>query len=286
MGIFLAMISSLLQAGGNVFLKKSYKDFSPSVSFFFFSIICLFIWIPFGLTMNFSFTNILLGIAAGTISAIFGQLSYIYVISKGELSITSTILSSYAIYTIVFSFIFNHERLSFSSLLFVILTIVGTLIVCMPDKVDKNDLRRFSNIILAVIGAISIAASDTFTKYAINKTSVGIFLFWVAIAQFVISFLYLRETGESLQQFKQILKKINDYKFALLGALSVSIATMALFLSFNFTLASIASPINASYPVLTIVLSLIFLKEKISLKNMIGLTLVIISVIGISFYSI
>jgi drug/metabolite transporter (DMT)-like permease len=286
MGVALAILSSLLIATGNVFLKKSFKDFTPAVSFFFFSIFCLLIWIPFGLNLGFSFENMWLGILAGVISAIFGQLSYIYVISKGELSVTGTILSSYSIYTVVFSYFFNNERLSFTSLIFVILTIIGTLIVCLPEKVDKSDLRRYSNILIAVAGALCIAASDTFSKNVINKTSIGSFLVWVALSQFIISFFFLKEMGESLDQFNRIFKKLNEYKWSLLGAFGASAGTMAFFLSYNYTLASIASPINATYPVLTIILSLIFLKEKISLKNTIGLILVIISVIGVGFYSV
>lgn len=284
MGVALAVVSSLLIATGNVFLKKSFNDFTPAVSFFFFSIFCLLIWVPFGLTMNFSFNNMLLGILAGVISAVFGQLSYIYVISKGELSVTGTILSSYSIYTVVFSYLFNGERLTHMSLIFIVLTIIGTLIVCLPEKIDKNDLRRYSSILLAIGGALCIAASDTFSKNVITKISIGSFLVWVAISQFVISFFFLKEMGESLDQFGRIFKKLKEYQWSLFGAFGASAGTMCFFLSYNYTLASIASPINATYPVLTIILSLFFLKEKISLKNAFGLVLVVISVIGIGFY--
>lgn len=286
MGVALAILSSLLIAAGNVFLKKSFKDFTPAVSFFFFSIFCLLIWVPFGLNFGFSFEKMWLGILAGVISAIFGQLSYIYVISKGELSVTGTILSSYSIYTIVFSYFFNNERLSFILVSFIALSIIGTLIVCLPEKVDKSDLRRYSNIVIAVGGALCIAASDTFSKNAIINASIGSFLVWVALSQFIISFFFLKEMGESLNQFKTIFKKLHEYKWSLLGAFAASAGTMSFFLSYNYTLASIASPINATYPVLTIILSLFFLKEKISLKNMIGLILVIISVVGVGFYNV
>jgi uncharacterized membrane protein len=53
-------------------------------------------------------------------------------------------------------------------------------------------------------------------------------------------------------------------------------------LAFDYALASIVSPIAASYPVLTVLLALIFLKEKISRKNAVGLVCVLIAILGIS----
>ena len=41
--------------------------------------------------------------------------------------------------------------------------------------------------------------------------------------------------------------------------------------------------ISATYPVLTIVLAFIFLKEKLNFKSLIGLVLVVISILGIGF---
>jgi uncharacterized membrane protein len=46
-------------------------------------------------------------------------------------------------------------------------------------------------------------------------------------------------------------------------------------------LASIASPIAASSPIVTIILAYVYLHEKVSTRNMIGLILVICAVIAI-----
>lgn len=55
-----------------------------------------------------------------------------------------------------------------------------------------------------------------------------------------------------------------------------------LILSFQYTLVSIASPVAASYPMLMVILAVVILKEKLSLKDIIGLTLTILGIIGIS----
>lgn len=283
MGIIFAVLTSLLLSLSNVLLKKSFKDFSPSISFFILAVFSVLLWAPVGLLLGVQFNQWLFGSFVGLVSAILGQAIYIYVLQKGELSITATILSSFSIYTIIFSMLFNKERPTSITLLFIFFTILGTIIVSLPKKFNKKELKKLSFIGWAVFAAVCIGTSDTLTKFYINKSSVGSFLFYVAFAQIIVSFVYLQFDKQRLNQFKEISQQFKEYKFALLGSLSIAIATMFLFLSFNFTLASIASPIAASAPVLTVILALIFLKDKITIKNWVGLVLVLVSIIGLGF---
>ncbi len=283
MGILFSILNASLLGIANVLLKKGYKDFPPSVSFLLFGVFTVLLWAPLGLILGVNFDQWQLGVAVGIISAILGQGIYMYALSKGELSITATLLSTFSIYTILFSILFNNERLDAQTLLLIGLTILGTVIVSLPEKLNKKEFKKLNLVFWPVFAAICIGAADTLTKYFINTTSVGSFLFYVAFAQLFISFIYLKWQGESVTQFRSIFHKFKDYKFAFLGSLLISLSTMCLFLSFNFTLASIASPIGASYPVITLILALKFLKEKLSLKNLIGIIMVLTSIIGIAF---
>jgi len=281
MGILLALASCILIGVADVLLKKSFKDFPPSIAFFIFAIFSLLVWAPAGLLLGVQFDNVFLGLVVGVVSAIIGQALYIYVLEKGEVSITATLLSSYSVYTILFSMLFLGERPNTVTLMFIVLTVVGTIIVSLPERFDKKDLKHVPIILWGVAAAVAIGASDTLTKFYIDRTTVGSFLFYVSLAQIVVSFLYLRMDKQPLNQFKDIVHHVGDYKLPLLGSLFLVLATMFLFLSFDFTLASIASPIASSSPIITVALALIFLKEKITLKNWIGLTLVLLSLIAI-----
>ncbi len=281
MGIIFALLTCILLGTANVLLKKSFKDFPPSVSFFILSILSILIWMPIGLLLGVQFNQLLLGTFVGIMSAILGQAIYIYVLEKGEISITATILSSFSIYTIIFSMIFNGERPGLTTLIFIALTILGTIIVSLPERFKSKELMKVNVILWAVFAAVCIGAADTLTKFYINQATVGSFLFYVSFAQLFVSFIYLRMEKQPLKQFQDIFRKLGEYKFSLLGSLFIALATMFLFLSFNFTLASIASPIAASAPIVTVILALVFLKEKITPKNRIGLILVLISIISI-----
>jgi bacterial/archaeal transporter family protein len=285
MGILLAFLSALLLGVANLLLKKGYKDFSPSVAFFIFSVFSLVGWGILGLILGVDFTNPLYGLMIGTVSAILGQALYIYVLSKGELSITATIIASYSIYTILLSIIFNNESLSQGALIMIGLAILGTLIVSAPEKgsFSKSDFKRIKLILLAVIVAIGIGASDVLAKYYINNSSDGSFLFYTSIAQVFVSLVYLKMDKEPLDQFRGILSKLKEYQYPLLGSLFVSISTMCFFTAFNHAQASVVSPINSSSPVITVLLSVFFLKEKLTKKNALGILLVLIAIVGVSF---
>jgi drug/metabolite transporter (DMT)-like permease len=281
MGIFFAVVNASLLGFANFLLKKSFKDFPPSVAFFIFGTFALIIWGIVGLYLGVNFHNIYFGATVGLVSAILGQGIYVYVLEKGELSITATILASFSIYTIIFSMIFNKERPSDVTLLFIILTIIGTIVVSFPKKINKAELKKVHLIAWAIFAAICIGAADTLSKFYITQTSVGSFLFFVSIAQFFVSIVYLWIDKQPITQFFTIAQKLQEYKYALWGSLCITVSTLCLFLSFNFTLASIASPISSSYPIITIVLAILFLKEKLSVKDSLGILFVLISVIMI-----
>ena len=283
MGITIALLGSLVIGIANVLMKKSFKTFSPSASFFIFAIICFACWGGVGLLFGFTPGNLLYGTIVGFSTAILGQGIYFHALSKGELSINVPILASYSIYTIVFSILFNHEQINFLTGICIFLAVIGTIIVAFPDKINRKELEKLSPILWAIGAAIAIGASDTLSKRYINDTSVWNFFVYAAIAQVIVSFGYMKLQHQSLQQFSGILKSLKDYTFLLWGTLAIAIGTLLLFLSFNFTLASIASPITSTYPVVTIILAKIFLKDEISSKNWVGIILVIGAIFGVGF---
>jgi bacterial/archaeal transporter family protein len=281
MGIILAVLSAISLAVGNVSLKKSYKEFSPAVDFVLFSFICMVMWLPVGLVVGFSTAHAIEGAIVGLVSAIFGQAIYIYVLSKGEVSVTAAILSTFSIYTIIFSVLFNHETLTTITYMLIFLAIIGTIIVTIPKHFDKKDLSKINYIFWAVFAAIAIGASDVFTKHYITITTLGTFLVYVSIAQLFVSLVYAKLAKEPLNQVGAAIQRFSEYKWALLGTGLVALATLSLFAAFNLSPASLVSPIVATYPVFTGILAVMFLGERLEAKEVVGLSLVIIAVIGV-----
>jgi drug/metabolite transporter (DMT)-like permease len=218
------------------------------------------------------------------ISALLSEAFVFYVLSKGEISITGTIFSSYPIYTILFSLFINHEKLLPWHWFFVGLTILGTIVVSWPEKITKQELKKKMIILWGVAGAMAVGLSDSLSKNVIDKTSAEAFLFALAFAQVPVALVYLKLEKQKIGQFKNTISQFKKYQYSIYGSFFSVITVLFLWLAFQDTFASIASPLTATYPGIMIALAYFFLKERVKLKDLIGLIIVITGVIGISYF--
>lgn len=284
LGILFGLLSSILFSFGYIFLKRSYSEFPPSVAFMFDSLFGVLIWIPVALFLKINLNNFLVVLPWAILSAILSEAYFFYVISKGKISITGTILASYPIYTIIISRFINNEILNSTQILAIILTILGTLIVS-TEKLNLIDFKKRNYILWALSGAVAVGLSDSLSKNAINHVGLQDFLFALALVQIPVALIYLKLEKQKISKLTDFLKKLPKYKFSIIGSLLNVIGVLFLWLAFNFTFASIASPLTATYPVLMVILAHFLLKEKINKKDYFGIVLVLIGIIILSFVS-
>jgi len=285
MGILFAILAALSQSILWIALKKSYENLSPSVAFFFDMLGGILIWIPFSLMVGVDFSRIGEVLIYALISGILSEAFVFYVFSKGEVSYTSTLFSIYPLFTILFSVMINGERLLSTQYLLIALVIVGTLIVSVPEKINKKELINKSFVIWPLLGALAVGFSDTLSKGIIDKTSAESFLFGLAIAQIPVSLGYLLYEKQLIPRLTVVRREWATYKFAVLGSMMNVLTVLFLWLAFERAPASIASPITASYPGFVVLMAVVFLKEKVAKKDYFGFLLILASVMGISYLS-
>ncbi len=286
-GIVAAIYASFFLALGQGALKKSFRDFEPSVAFLFEALLGLAIWIPVALFMGVN--SALFGevLVYAILSAILSEALYFYALSKGQLSITAILIGSYPIYTIFFSYLINGERLTGTQLIFILLTVLGTLCTYLPSKLSFAELKKSGALFWPVAAAVAIGLSDTLSKKIINRTGDYSFLFMLALVQIPVALTYLAVEKQKIGIIVSETKRnFGQYKFALLGSLFSTIGTGLLWLSFSNAFASIASPITATSGALVILLAVIFMDEKLYVKTAIGLSMVFIGIMGISLYAV
>lgn len=285
MGIIFALLAALSQSILWIALKKSYESVAPSIAFFFDMILGLFIWIPFSLIIGVDFSHMGEILFYAVISGILSEAFVFYVFSKGEVSYTSTIFSTYPLFTILFSVLINRERLLPIQWGLVAVIVIGTLIVSFPEKINKAEWSKKSFLIWPLLGALAVGLSDTLSKGIIDRTSAESFLFGLAFAQIPVALGYLRYENQVIPKIKSIRNNWNTYKYAALGSVMNVLTVLFLWLAFARAPASIASPITASYPGFVILLAIVFLKEKVAKKDFLGFVMIILSVMGISYLS-
>ncbi|MFH1838239.1 MAG: DMT family transporter [Candidatus Kuenenbacteria bacterium] len=146
-GIALAIYASFFLAIAQVVLKKSFREMEPSVSFFCNALFGLLIWIPIAFIFGAKISELPQIIIYAIVAAIFSEVLFFYALSKGQLSISAIIVATYPIYTIICSFFINQEKLSLIQILFVGITIFGTLISFLPSKLTKKELWEWGNLL-------------------------------------------------------------------------------------------------------------------------------------------
>lgn len=280
-GVVFALLCAVFVGFSQISLRKSYKEMSPSIAFLFDSIFGLFIWVPLAVFMGISSgANFGEALIFALISAILSEAMVFYALSHGELSVTATVIATYPVYTVIFSRIINQEYMSMGIVLFVILTISGSIVASLPSK---SEIKINKAVIWPFVAAICIGLSDTISKGYINRSGDFSFLMMLGLIQIPIALAYLKIEKESfLDSVEGVLKRFNDYKYALLGGLFNIVGTGFLWLSFSYAPASIASPITGSNGVFTVLLSRFLLKEKISKIKYLGIFLAFVGVIGIA----
>lgn len=283
-GVIFAIFSAIFIGFSQTSLRKSYKELSPSVAFLFDSIFGLLIWVPLAVLMGIrSGADFGQAFVFAVISAVLSEAIVFYALSRGELAVTATIIATYPVYTVIFSRVLNKEFLSPGIIFFVILAILGSIVASFPDKIIKSKFNLNNAVVWPFIAAICIGLSDTISKGYINRSSDFSFLMMLGFVQIPIALAYLRIEKESLiNSIEGVLRKVKDYKFALLGGLFNIVGTGFLWLSFSYAPASIASPITGCNGAFTVLLSKFLLKEKISKIKYLGIALAFIGVIGIA----
>jgi drug/metabolite transporter (DMT)-like permease len=246
LGIIIALLSAVLVGIAMIVIRKSYKELHPSVAYLWDSLFGVLIWIPMGIIFGGNIEEAIQCIGYAIISAILSEALVFYAFSKGNLSITSILVATYPVYTIIFSFVINNELLTTWQLFAAVITILGTLFVCMEKQKEKvKKIIAISSVIIPLITAISIGLSDTLTKGIINETSSFSFLIAIGIVQVPISIIYFKLSKQKFREtFKDLKENKKNYKYAIWGGLLNIIGTALLLISFNYTLASIASPIT------------------------------------------
>ncbi len=184
-----------------LFLKKSYKEFKPSVAFMFDALFGLLIWVPLAIFMGISSgANWVEATIFAVISAVLSEAIVFYALSHGELAITATILATYPVYTVILSFFINGEHLTPALALFVIIAIIGSIVASLPNKLKKGEFKLKPALIWPFIAALCIGLSDTISKNYINRSDDFSFLFMLGFVQIPVALAYLRIERQKIRQ--------------------------------------------------------------------------------------
>lgn len=290
LGITFGLLTALFQGLSYIFMRRSLQDFPESMAFFMNALTGVIIWIPFAMLTNGVWSDVLYVLPFALLSAVLSEAFVFFATARGDTIITGVLFSTYPIFTILLAFLFLHERLLFFAWIALGLVVLGTLIVSSPTKRElaKEVLSHWQFHLIAwpLAAAIAVSISDVIGKHIIDQTSAGTFLIALALAEVPVGLIFLRMQKQRLTQLKTFFSHFHDHKYAFLSGLLSTLAVLTFWLAFEVLPASVASPLTALTPIFVFILGITFLKEKVSVKNTVGLVIVVAGVLLLSFNGI
>ncbi|MCD6477641.1 MAG: DMT family transporter [Candidatus Aenigmarchaeota archaeon] len=227
--------------------------------------------------LKYSIEDFALFILIGLMGTL-GYLLFYRALRKGMVSVISPIQASWVVVTVVLSVLLLKEFLSLVESIAISITICGIILVSFRLNDVKN--AKSSSILPGVPEDII-----SMSLWGINFVIIGFLvsqLNWFAPIFFLRVFMviFLFSSSKGVKNNLLIPKKVIPV-VAIIGLLDV-MAFIGFGLGVNSVYVSIVSPIAASFPLVTIILARIFLKEKLEMNQKIGVTGILIGLILLS----
>lgn len=270
--IYIAAIT-IIWGIGIVLVKKGFTKLSPWQTYALDSFyIALPLWLIYGIInyQQIKPPTIISVLSAIFITVVYGL--YYYTINLGKIGLTSPIIATYPVFTLVLAYFFLGERLNTVSLAGIILTSLGIILISLPTKLKGVKLGTW--VYLSILVALGYGIGGYSGKLAVNEVGNTTYLLLLAIFQVLVVLIWRLFTKESLPKLQM---KESGYSFV--GILLFNIGNIVFYIALENGLASIVVPLSNSYIVITVILSLLWLKEKITRFQLIGIFCVITGVL-------
>ncbi len=275
-----ALLGAVITGIGQVLVKRGQVKLTPLLDNLLAAIIVNLILVPFlllrGVDISAGGNIIVYALIAATMYATF-----YYIISFGKVSLMISLINTFPIVTIVLAVSYLHESPNLYQWFGIILIILG--VICISrEKVKNGDINKKRIwIVWGLLGSLAIGIAEFVTKLATLRVDGFTFTFFVYLMYIpiLVIFMVFDRKGRKLE----MLKSKWNLLFTLIGIFFVEGGLIAIALAYQHGRASLVSPVVATHMLITVVLAAIFLKEKLSPVQRIGilLTLVGVSIIGI-----
>ena len=275
--IIFAILAAISDGTKDFFNRVVMIKEDPYVYGFIQNVIATLLFIPLFLSVKFPTNNIvylfiLLSALAWVGIAIIGNYSYKYT----EVSLRAPISQIRIIILLILSMLFLSEKLTLNKGIGTLLIFIGLFV--LRFKGGKFDIKN-KGIQLTVLTACLVALAAIFNKIALHYTVPEFQGFLIYLIPTVILFFFLK--GKK-KKFRSLFK--NQWKIVLFGSVLGAAFTYLSLKAYALADVSTIFPIIKTSALITVLLGIIFLKEKQILRKIIATTIVLIGIIFI--YSI
>lgn len=217
-------------------------------------------------------TILILTLVCGAMSAAL-MVTYYSALRLGKATIVSPVSGCISAFAVVLSVLFLHETLTIAQVTVVTAVVFGILLVAFSKNREDSSSSRLS-IALALVVVI-LGGGNAIIQKVIATGDHFLVSFAIVRLSFVGSLLALLPLFGGVASLKETKKG-----WATMGFLGVvdALAFFLLFIGFRTGLVSIVAPIATASPVVTITLAGLFLSERVSFRQKLGIITIITSI--------
>lgn len=211
--------------------------------------------------------------AAAALLSAAAYISYYEALKHGKISIVGTIAGAYAPWTVVLALLFLGESLSLGEAAGISL-VVASMLVFTYSADDNGDRKtELRGIALALVSFFLWGTSAVVAKGAIseigNTNFVGVFGIVVPSTWL---FYWLLTTKGRFETPKTNLRVLELSMFCLAAG------AVTIYMAFENGPVSIVSPVSNTYPIVTIAVAKVRLKERLSGRQLVALAMLLASI--------
>jgi drug/metabolite transporter (DMT)-like permease len=281
LGIIFAILVVFFWAYGEVSYSKLSKSLDRANVYFYQylarSIIYLSVAAIFDITLftKFNYEHLMIFLPI-ILCDLFGSYVINIAVSNGKLSVVSPIMAAYPIVDILLGLILLKEKIGILEIGLSGIIAVSIVALAMSQKKSKKSPHPIKGIIFAVVYMLLVAFSIYFEKNA-YVTDFSVYEFY-----FYKGFIYLLTSGFFMLVIGITPVKIKKPNLDILrGAGITPIGNVLNSFALSFGNMIIVTPISSIYSVLSNFLSRRVLKEKVSLKESICISLILLCTISL-----
>ena len=281
-GIMAGLIAMLCWGVGDFLFSIPTKKLGALKTIVFFNIFSVITALPYILyifnSLNITITNLILLFVAVIIDAV-AIFYFLRAFEIGEVSIVAPISAGYSLVTVILAIIFLGEILNLSKFIAILIIIIGLVFT-------STDIRKLKHIYTALGVKESFVAMMAWGIYffiigIVSKTMdyKNLFVFTTVLLAIVFAIFAI------IKRVKVGKKDLHQKGILPIFIVTSIIYTIAWFvINYGITqdLVSLVTPISSLYPAITVILAVVFYKEKLVMNQKLGILAILAGLFLIS----
>lgn len=280
MWIFFAILAAIFSGLTTVFAKVGVSKANSTlvsglrtIVIMIFSIL-VFLFLGNGFK-NIDLKNIIFIVLSGITTALL-WICYFKALSLADVSMVTPIDKLSIVLTLILSYIFFNEKITIIKVISMICMIGGTFLMVNNDKDNKEN----NWIIFAFLTAIFTSLATILGKIGINNINpnLGTMLRTIVILVIIWGVIIIKKEYIDLRKITK-----RNILFIILSGISTGISWLFYFMSLKDGEVSIVFPVEKLSAAVAILISIIFLKEKLDKKGILGFISIILGTLLLIF---